>query len=119
MWDDFNTPKAFSYLFGIFKNIQKKLADNNASVVADYNGVKRAYKILGLFVNKADEFISFVNNKTDSDIPQEVINMAEERWQAKKERNFAKADELRAKLLEMGYEILDSKDGYKINKSNA
>ena len=115
MNDDFNTPKAFSYLFGIFKNMQKKIADNDASVEADYNGVKQAYKILGIFVNKSDEFIAFAENKVD-DIPAEIMEMAEERWQAKKDRNFAKADELRNKLSELGYEVLDSKDGYKISK---
>lgn len=115
MNDDFNTPKAFSYLFGIFKNMQKKIADNDASVVMDYNGVKQAYKLLGLFVNNPDEFIAFANNKVD-DIPEEIVNMAEERWQAKKDRNFVKADELRNELLAKGYEILDSKEGYKISK---
>jgi cysteinyl-tRNA synthetase len=115
MNDDFNTPKAFSYLFGIFKNMQKKIANNDESVVVDYNGVKQAYKLLGLFVNNPDEFIAFANNKVD-DIPEEIVNMAEERWQAKKDRNFARADELRNELLAKGYEILDSKEGYKISK---
>jgi cysteinyl-tRNA synthetase len=115
MRDDFNTPKAFSHLFAIFKNMQKKINENDKSVVADYNGVKKAYKILGLFVNDVDEFISFAENKTD-DIPAEILKMAEDRWQAKKNRNFAEADELRNKLMENGYEILDSKEGYKIIK---
>ena len=42
--------------------------------------------------------------------------MAQERWQAKQSRDWGKADELRAKLLELGYEIKDSKQEYQIIK---
>ena len=116
MNDDFNSPKAFSYLFNIFKSMQKKVDDKDASVVADYNGVKQAYKILGLFVNDSTKFVEFVDNKATDDIPEKVKQLAESRWEAKKNRDYQKADELRQQLTEMGYEILDSKDGYKISK---
>lgn len=115
MRDDFNSPKALSYLFNIFKTMQKKIDNNDVSVVEDYNGVKVAYKILGLFVNNSQQFIDFVNSKAD-DIPGEVKDLAEQRWQAKLNKDYKKADELRAQLLNIGYEILDSKDGYKITK---
>lgn len=115
MIDDFNSPKAFSYLFEIFKNMQKKIADGDKSVVADYNGVKKAYKLLGLFVNDSATVIEFIDSKVQ-DVPEDIKVLAEERWQAKQNRDWAKADELRNKLLELGYVILDSKDGYKINK---
>lgn len=115
MRDDFNTPKAFSYLFEIFKNMQKKIAERDKSVVADYNGVKLAYKILGLFVNKSSDVISFIESK-EEDIPEDIKAMAQERWQAKQSRDWGKADELRAKLLELGYEIKDSKEEYQIIK---
>lgn len=115
MRDDFNTPKAFSYLFEIFKTMQKKIAEGDVSVVADYNGVKQAYKILGLFVNNSKDVISFIESK-EEDIPEEIKIWAEERWQAKQSRDWAKADELRAKLLNLGYEIKDSKEEYRIIK---
>lgn len=115
MRDDFNTPKAFSYLFDIFKNMQKKIAEGDASVVSDYNGVKRAYRILGLFVNKTQEVIDFIESKTE-EVPEEIKQMAEERWQAKLVRDWGRADELRAKLLELGYEVKDSKENYQIIK---
>ena len=115
MADDFNSPKAFSYLFEIFKNMQKKVNDGDKSVVADYNGVKKAYKLLGLFVNDSDSVINFVDSK-EQDVPEDIKSMAEERWQAKQNKDWSKADELRNKLLELGYIILDSKEGYKINK---
>ena len=115
MRDDFNSPKAMSYLFNIFKSMQKKIDNNDASVVKDYNGVKVAYKILGLFVNNSQQFIEFVDGKAE-DIPSDVKDLAEQRWQAKVNKDYKRADELRTVLSNMGYDILDSKDGYKITK---
>ncbi|MBO5022403.1 MAG: cysteine--tRNA ligase [Clostridia bacterium] len=115
MQDDFNSPKAFSYLFDIFKTMQKKLAENDKSVIADYNGVKKAYKILGLFVNDSKEVVAFVNNK-EGDIPQEVKDLAQKRWQAKQNKDWATADALRSQLDALGYIVKDNKEGYDINK---
>lgn len=50
------------------------------------------------------------------DIPAEVKEMAETRWQAKLDKNWAVADEMRNKITALGYQILDSKDGYEIKK---
>ena len=92
MNDDFNSPKALSYLFEIFKKMQKKLDNNDASVVRDYNGVKLAYKVLGLFKNDTKNVLDFISQKQDNDLPEVVLQMAEKRWQAKQNRDFAQAD---------------------------
>ena len=114
--DDFNTPKALSYLFEIFKDMARKVQENDNSVVADYNGVKKAYKILGLFVNDTDKVLKFIENKNWATIPTEVETLAKERWQAKQNKNFALADEVRAKISALGYVVKDTKDGYEIAK---
>ena len=49
-------------------------------------------------------------------IPSEVKAVAEERWQARLDKNWAKSDELRAKLNELGYAVKDSKTGYELTK---
>ncbi len=49
-------------------------------------------------------------------IPDDVIQLAEEREQVRKNKDFTKSDELRSKIHELGYEIKDVKDGYKITK---
>lgn len=116
MNDDFNTPKALSFIFEIVKNMQKKLSAGDSSVVADYNGLKQAYKILGLFVNPSSSIIDFVDNKKTSDVPQEIKELAEKRWQAKLDKDWSLADSLRAELDKQGYVIKDSKEGYEILK---
>lgn len=115
MRDDFNTPKALSYLFEIFKNMSKKVQEGDESVVKDYNGVKKAYSILGLFVNNSNEVLSFVDNKK-IEIPAEVEALAKDRWNAKKDKNYALADEIRGKIAEFGYVVKDTKEGFEILK---
>lgn len=114
--DDFNTAKALSYLFEIFKNMSNKIKNNDPSVVADYNGVKKAYKILGFFINNTEQVIKSIEAKKQSDIPAEIKDIAEKRWQAKSNKDWAMADELRKTLAEKGWIVKDSKEGYDIIK---
>lgn len=49
-------------------------------------------------------------------LPSEVQALAQERWQLKQNKEFAKADEIRKKLFEMGYFIVDTPTGYTVEK---
>ncbi len=116
MSDDFNTALALSDLFGIFKDVSKKLSANDKSAAEDIYQLRKTYSLLGLFKKGADEYLADVAKKNPEDIPEEIKKLAELRWTAKSERNWAEADKLRARLDEAGYIIKDSKDGYTINK---
>lgn len=50
-------------------------------------------------------------------IPTEVQELAKQRWQAKQNRDFASADELRNKILGLGFTVKDTKEGYEIVKN--
>lgn len=107
MNDDFNTSLAMVEFNKLIKIINTH--DNLSQIAPQIN-----YLISAL---GEDVFgLRFSESKQQDDIPSDIKVMAEERWVAKQSRDWAKADELRAKLLNLGYEILDSKDGYKINK---
>lgn len=116
MDDDFNTSKAISNLFGYFKQINNKLRNNDATCIKDVNAIKQTYNLLGLFKHNAEDFIYKIDNKNNSKIPDEVLKLANERWIYKQNKDYIKADELRNKLLELGYNVKDSKDGYNILK---
>jgi cysteinyl-tRNA synthetase len=49
-------------------------------------------------------------------IPEEVEELAKQRDQARRGKDWKKADELRKLISEKGYEVLDERDGYKIRK---
>jgi cysteinyl-tRNA synthetase len=116
MRDDLNTAKAISFLFGIFKTAKERLANGDKSVVATLNSVVETYRLLGLFKATPKEYISFVESKASTEIPQEVTLKAQARWDAKQNKNFALADALRAEISALGYEVKDTKDGFQLIK---
>ena len=50
------------------------------------------------------------------EVPEEIKAIAEERVLARKNKDFAKSDELRDKLLALGYVIKDTREGYTLTK---
>ena len=117
MDDDFNTALALSNLFSIFKNISAKYAAGDASCAEDAYQVRKTYSLLGLFKKECKDYLTEVDqNSPKESIPEEVAQLAEQRWQAKKSKNWALADELRAKIDSLGFTVKDSKEGYEIVK---
>ncbi len=116
MDDDFNTSRALANLYGYFKTIRKKIANGDLSAKADVLEIRKVYALLGLFTKDAKEFIEFVDKKKEGAVPEEIMQLVEKRTQAKKERNFALADEIRNELDQKGYMVLDTKDGVKVSK---
>lgn len=116
MRDDLNTSKAISYLFNIFKEAREKLQNNDRSVMALLNSVITTYSLLGLFKENPEKFLEKVEEKTKIDAPKEVKDLAEKRWQAKKDRDFKLADSLREEIQKLGYLVKDTRDGYDLSK---
>lgn len=116
MDDDFNTALALSNLFGIFKGISAKVAAGDKTAADDAAQVRKTYSLLGLFKKSCADYFAEVAAKNITEIPEEVQALAEERWQAKKVRNWALADELRAKIDALGFAVKDAKDGYEVVK---
>lgn len=117
MDDDFNTALALSDLFGLFRKVSAKLVAGDKSCADDVMQIRKTYSLLGLFKKDAADYLKEVEEKcVKEDIPAEVAAIAEERWQAKKAKNWAVADELRKKLDDMGYTVKDAKDGYSVTR---
>ena len=120
MSDDFNTALALSNLFGYFKEIKKLLNEGKTGAffvaLSAAVQIRKTYALLGLFTKNAKEYKAWYEEKNSEDIPAEVKAVAEERWAARQNRDWAKSDELRAKLADMGYAVKDSKTGYELSK---
>ena len=97
--DDLNMPKATQVL-------QKLLKDEKVSGKAKLELIERFDLVLGLDLLKKERV----------SVPEEVRNLAEQRWQAKKIKNFKLSDEFRDKITKLGFSIADSPDGYEIRK---
>lgn len=121
MDDDFNTALALSNLFGYFKEMKKLLASGQSGdlfVALSYGvQIRKTYALLGLFKKSAKEYVAWYEEKFAEDVPADVKAIAEERWQARLNKDWAKSDALRAVLAEKGYAVKDSKTGYELTKA--
>ena len=117
MSDDFNTALAISNLFGYFKKAKAKLNSDDSSVVCDINQLRKTYSLIGLFKANATDFIKYYEDAhVTEETPKEVIDIANERFIARQNKDWATSDILRDKLSELGYLVKDSKDGYELIK---
>ena len=97
--DDLDTPRALTVLWDLIKDENVSPVDRKATVL-DFD------RVLGLGFEKLKE----------EKIPKEIIELAEKRELARKNKNFKKSDELRKKINFLGYEVKDTPDGQKINR---
>ncbi len=95
---------------GVIVLLQELLkSDETASTKIEL--VKLFDDILGLkFVENA----KLLEGVFSIEIPDEIIKMANDRLDAKKSKNYTLADELRMKILDAGYLIKDTVDGYEL-----
>ena len=121
MYDDFNTALALSNLFGYFKDMKKLLTTGKSedffAALAYAIQIRKTYSLLGLFKKSAKEYVAWYEEKHAQSIPEEIRTIAEERWAARQNRDWAKSDELRDKLASLGYAVKDSKTGYELTKN--
>lgn len=56
------------------------------------------------------------DEEVEQPIPNKVSQLAQERWECKKNKNFSRADELRKELEKLGYGMKDGKDNFELYK---
>ena len=98
--DDLNTANSLTVLYEVLKqdmNNKTKLA-----LIEDFD------QVLSLSLLKVEEI--------DDDLKQQVLELIAERTEAKKEKNFARADEIREILKNMGIQIKDTREGTTFEK---
>ena len=96
--NNLNTSSAITVLYDLLK-----------SDINDYTKIKLIEnfdKVLSLDLLKKDEII----------IPKEVYELVEKRKQLKKDKKFEEADKVRNEIELMGYKILDTREGVKIER---
>lgn len=99
--DDLNMPLALGAVWEVIK--QEKKSPKWADLLVKFDTV------LGL---KIEEPIK----KQEEEIPQEILDLLEQRKQARENKDWAKSDELRDLIQNKGYEIKDTKEGIEIHK---
>lgn len=101
--DDLNTPLALTYVQEFITHTNKYL---DAGGTVDVRGFfVYLERLLGLVI---------VGDATP--IPVEVTTKADARQTAKESKDYALADELRAQIVNLGYQVKDTKSGYELEK---
>jgi cysteinyl-tRNA synthetase len=95
--DDLNMPEALQVLW---KLVRDEKAEGKLETI------KKMDEVLGLKLLEKEKI----------EIPKEIKEIAEERQQARENKNWKKSDELREKIKSLGWEVADTKDGYAIKK---
>jgi len=107
--DDLNISAALGSLFESIRETNRAMDQNemdSASACAWLGWWKRINTVLDL------------EAETNVAIPHEVTKLAEERENARREKNWKRSDELRERISALGWEVRDTKDGSKLTRSS-
>jgi len=96
--DDLNLPNALAVL-------HKLIQDNEAK--GKYQTIKKMDEVFGLNLFEKEE---------QEQIPENLKQLAEERKEARGNKDWKKSDELRDKILKEGWSIKDTKEGFELEK---
>ncbi|HEY4551724.1 MAG TPA: cysteine--tRNA ligase [Bacillaceae bacterium] len=102
MDDDFNTADGISVLFELAKQANYYLMEQNTSE-----------KVIQAFMKEFEDLFNVLGLQLETDdlLDEEIDRLIEERNQARKNRNFARADEIRDQLKEMNIVLEDTAQG--------
>lgn len=106
MEDDLNTADALAAIFELVKEINTLSSQSTKEALQDAaEAFDQMTDVLGILYNRKKE-----------EAPKEVLQLVEQRAAAKKEKNWAVADQIRDKLAEMGWVVEDTAQGPKLSK---
>ena len=104
MDDDFNTADAIAAIFDLVKF---------ANTTADEKSSKAYAETLREKIQELCDIMGLITEKKEELLDEDIEKLIEERQAARKAKNFARADEIRAELLEKGIVLEDTREGVK------
>ena len=110
MDDDFNTADAVSAIFELVRQINTD-CDRNPLPSKEYFTYAQT-----LFDTLLDVMGIVIPQQQEEQLPVQVQELVERRAQARKEKNFALADQLRDEIAALGYEVKETRQGTQITK---
>jgi cysteinyl-tRNA synthetase len=115
MDDDFNSAGAIGQLFDLVKSYNVLLDEHGPALTQDREALEAAR-------NTIEEFDSILGLFTDGfptgveEVPAEILAKLDERENARKNKDFQRADELRGAIIAAGYVIEDTPQGPRVRK---
>jgi len=109
MEDDFNTAGALGSVFDLVRDINTRMAGAS----------KKSLEAAAALFDEFTGVLGLVYNRKQTQVGDDIESLIAERTQARKDKNWKRADEIRARLKEMGVIIEDTPQGTKIAQINA
>ena len=109
--EDLNASASLGKLFGAIKDVEGKLADQDISKEDRKiykQGLSKIVNAFGWGLPDAD------SQNQDVEIPEKVQLLANQRWEAKSNKDWAESDRLRVEINSHGWIIKDDKEGFKL-----
>lgn len=104
--NDLGTPEALAIFWQTTKDKDLPAAEK-LSLLLDFDQVF-GLELESIQLDDSNRPVSLAN------LPEEVRVLIQEREKARKQQDFAKSDQLRDKLLDFGYRVIDDEDGQKV-----
>ena len=109
MDDDLNTAVAISTIFEMVSAINQAVAGGGSKAFAE-EALKRIHELT--------DVLGILQKDEEDAIGEDIQKLVEERQQARKEKNWARADEIRDYLAEKGYVLKDTPQGVQVIRNN-
>ncbi len=106
MDDDLNTRDALSKIFELVTAVNTKASEQS----------KESLEYTAKIFDELTGVMGLLYNRKTDDIPQHVLDLVAERTEVRKAKNWARADEIRDELSELGYTVKDTPQGPQILK---
>ena len=106
--DDLNTADGIAAVFELVRELNTMILDQNVSKEQLHQGASLLDELTGV--------LGLLYNRQNDELPQEILDLVEERKSARKDKDFAKADEVRNKIIALGYVIEETRQGTKVSK---
>ncbi|HSX24908.1 MAG TPA: cysteine--tRNA ligase [Candidatus Andersenbacteria bacterium] len=108
--DDLNTSLAFSIFLETIKELNKALDANDTELVKRLSSELVAMdSVIGVLEHLQKEL-------GNQEIPDSIQALVEDREEAKKSKDFSRADSLRQEIIQLGYTVQDTPEGPRITK---
>ncbi len=100
--DDMNVPKAIGIMWDLVQDNEIG-GKNKVDIIANYD------QIFSLNLLNFSDF-----PELQIEIPQEIVDLANQRWDVRQKKDFQESDRLRKVIQSKGFDIKDSKDKFDI-----
>jgi cysteinyl-tRNA synthetase len=124
MDDDLNTAAALAVIFDFirFANTVANTSITDFDSDADKENIDFSHKnsdlklLLETLKTLTGVLGLMYTENTEEEIPQEILDLVEQRKQARKDKNFQLADEIRTKITDLGYTVEETRNGTVVKK---